>query len=91
MFLTEVDPPEDAQEIGEKVGDEANAFVLAGYHHEPSNWTRVIRLVEEHGDGVDPFPEGMGAFGYNVANEGEGSGEPDENDTDEDDGRDGDD
>ena len=82
----EVDPPEDVQEIGEKLRDEANAFVLAGYPRKWSNWTHVTRLIEEHSDGEEPVPEGMEAFGYEVVHGGEDSDDPDKDDAGEDDG-----
>jgi hypothetical protein len=62
----EIDPPIGMQEMGQKLRDDAQAFVAQGFPHKWSTWEHAKRLIIEHDDGEDAIPEGLEAFGYAV-------------------------
>ena len=69
----EIDPAVGLQEMGEKLRDDAGAFVRAGFPHKWADWSHANRLILEHDDETDPIPEGMEAFGYQVVGDDEES------------------
>ena len=50
--------------MGQRLRDDAQAFVQSGYPHKWSRWEEVKRLIVEHDAEDDPIPEGLEAFGY---------------------------
>jgi len=64
--LDEIDPPIGLQEVGQKLRDDARAFVEAGFGSKWSRWEHCKRLIIEHDDEDDPLPEGleMATFDY---------------------------
>ena len=98
--LDEIDPPVDVQEVGQRLRDDAKAFVMAGYPRKWSKWEHVKRLISEHDSLDDPVEEGFEAYDYDYAHDDRGDddkpddGKPDvgndngENDSDTDGGKD---
>ena len=87
--LDEIDPPIGLQEVGQKLRDDAEAFVAKGFPHKWSTWEHAKNLISEHDDGEDPLPEGLEGYGYDVDqdhDEDDGPSDYDEHDDDDDDG-----
>jgi hypothetical protein len=65
-ILDAIDPPIGLQEVGQKLRDDARAFVEAGFDSKWSKWEHCKRLIIEHDDEDDPLPEGleMATFDY---------------------------
>lgn len=80
----EIDPPVGMQEMGQRLRDDAYAFVQNGYPGKWSSWTHVKRLIVEHDNEDDPVPEGMEAFGYQYTFGDEDADESAESDEDND-------
>ena len=64
--LNDIDPPQGLQEVGQKIRDDAKAFVAAGYPSKWSSWLHAKRLIIEHDCEDDPVPEGFEAYGYEI-------------------------
>ena len=60
----QIDPPVGMQEMGQKLRDDAAAFVANGYPHKWSRWEHVKRLIAEHDEEDDPLPEGLECVDY---------------------------
>ena len=69
--LHAIDPPSGLQEIGQRLRDNAQAFVEDGYPSKWSRWEHVKRLIEEHDDANDLIPEGLEGFAFEVVPDGE--------------------
>ena len=79
-----IDPPQGDQEMGQKMRDDAQAFVERGFGSKWSKWSDVKSLIQEHDDGDDPIPEGLELATWDTTR-----GDSDEED-DQQDGDDGD-
>ena len=62
--LSIIDPPQGEQEVGQRLRDDAEAFVRSGIPHKWSNWTHVKRLIVEQDDEENPLVEGLEGMGY---------------------------
>ena len=60
----EIDPAIGLQEMGQTIRDDARNFVEAGFPHKWHRWEHAKRLIIEHDNGDDPFPEGMEMANY---------------------------
>ena len=65
-ILDEIDPPIAMQEVGQKLRDEARAFVEADFGRKWTSWEHCKRLIIEHDDEDNPLAEGleMATFDY---------------------------
>ena len=82
----EIDPPIGLQEMGQKIRDDAYAFVSAGFPEKWSTWHHAKRLITEMDTDPDEHPmvEGMEAFGYDFRDDGDD--DDDDNDAGDDQG-----
>ena len=55
----QLDPAIGNQQMGQRIRDEAIAFVDAGWNTKWSKWQHAKRLIIEHDDEDDPTPEGL--------------------------------
>ena len=74
----DIDAPIGTQEVGEKIRDDAKAFVDKGFGVKWRYWSDAPNLLEEHDDEDDPIPEGLEAFGYAVGDSEEDESSPSE-------------
>ena len=80
--LDKIDPPENPDEVGISLREEAKRFVKEGYEaHRWRTWEESYKLIEVHDDGDEADVEGQEAFNYKVREDREEDDPDDDNST----------